>query len=175
MNKGLVHIYCGDGKGKTTAAMGLSIRAAGRDLKVLIVQFLKSQKTGELDSLKKIENIKVLRGDENCTFTFKMTDDQKVGALKAHMKILNEAIEDCRSGKVNLLVLDEIMAAYNHDLVDKEILINFIKNKPINLEIVMTGRNPKEELLNLADYISEIKKVKHPYDNGITARIGIEN
>lgn len=174
MQEGLIHIYCGDGKGKTTAAIGLALRAAGCNFRVVIVQFLKSAQTGELNILSQIPNIKVLRGNENCTFTFKMNEDQRKNCLLSHTAILNQAIELCNSGQVDMLILDEVIAAYNSELIDKEKLLCFLKNKPNSIEIIMTGRNPADELLEICNYISEIKKIKHPYDMGITARRGIE-
>lgn len=170
----MIHLYCGDGKGKTTAAIGLSIRAAGRGLKVLFLQFLKSMQTGELHVLSGVEGITILRGDENCTFTFKMDEEKRRKCFASHMEIFQQAMEACENGIVDLLVLDEAVGAYQHDLIEKEKLINFLLNKPLGLEVVMTGRNPAEELMALSDYITEMKKIKHPFDKGISARIGIE-
>lgn len=174
MDNGLIHIYCGDGKGKTTASIGLAVRAAGRGFRVLIVQFLKSTPTGEINILASIPQIKILRGDDSCTFTINMNEEKRAKCLLSHTEILNKAIALSMEGSVDLLVLDEIMAAYNNSLVDKAALLGFLRNKPSTLEVVMTGRNPASELIELSDYVSEIKKIKHPYDKGINARIGIE-
>jgi cob(I)alamin adenosyltransferase len=174
MERGLVHIYCGDGKGKTTAALGLAVRCAGRGFKVLIVQFLKNQDTGELHALEKIPEITILRGKAGYSFLMNMNNEQKRGCRETHDQNLQQAIALCSSGQVDLLILDEIMAAYNYDMVERNLLLDFLKNKPVNLEVVLTGRDPRSELTELADYVSEIKKVKHPYDRGIQARIGIE-
>ncbi|NDL68346.1 cob(I)yrinic acid a,c-diamide adenosyltransferase [Anaerotalea alkaliphila] len=174
MDRGLIHIYCGDGKGKTTASIGLAVRAAGRDLKVVFAQFLKSAPTGELKILAAIPQVTHLRGDENCTFSFGMDAEQRSKCYASHAAVLNQSIALCEKGLVDVLVLDEIIGAYNSGLVDKERLLYFIKNKPESVEVVLTGRNPCRELIALGDYVSEIKNVKHPYDAGIPARTGIE-
>ena len=174
MEKGLIHIYCGDGKGKTTASLGLAVRAAGRGFKVLILQFLKSQDTGEIPTLEKIPEITVLRSNKVFGFTFQMTDQEKEECRAVHDELLEQGIRMAQSGQTDLLILDEIISTCNYNLVNGDNLINFLKNKPATMEVVLTGRNPSEELLEIADYVSEIKKVKHPYDRGIKARIGIE-
>ncbi len=174
METGLIHIYCGDGKGKTTASLGLAIRSVGRGFKVLIIQFLKSQDTGEILTLEKIPGINLLRTRKGFGFYFQMTDQEKEECRILHDEILREGITMANSGQVDLLILDEIISAYNYNLVDCKELLNFLKSKPESLEVVLTGREPSEELMELADYVSQIKKVKHPYDKGIKARIGIE-
>lgn len=173
-NLGLIHIICGDGKGKTTAAIGLSVRAAGRNHKVLIARFLKSNDSGELNTLEKIEQITVLPVTKFFGFTWQMNEEQKLEAKEYYNDTLKEAISLASKGEYDLLILDEILSVYNYDFVEHSVLIDFLKNKPKELEVVMTGRNPQEELCELADYISEVKKVKHPYEQGVPARIGIE-
>lgn len=174
MKQGLVHIYCGDGKGKTTAALGLAMRAAGRGFKVLLVQFMKSQDTGELKTLKKIPEVTVLRSKEKIGFSFTMTDEQKKRCKQIHDDVWQRGLEICETEQIDLLVLDEIISAYNTGLVDQAGILSFLRAKPDHLEIVLTGRDPADELLEIADYVSEIKKIKHPFDKGIQARIGIE-
>ncbi|MFA6808284.1 MAG: cob(I)yrinic acid a,c-diamide adenosyltransferase [Eubacteriales bacterium] len=174
MEKGLIHIYCGDGKGKTTAAMGLAMRSSGRGFKVLIVQFLKSQDTGELHSLEKLPEIMILRGNRKHGFTFNMSEEEKELCRVEYDKTLNKGIEICKTESIDLLVLDEVIGAYNLGFINRDCLLDFLKNKPEKLEVVLTGRNPDESLLGLADYVSEIRKVKHPFDRGIKARNGIE-
>ena len=174
MEKGLVHIYYGNGKGKTTAAIGLAIRAAGNDMSVVFAQFLKSAQTGEINAFSMLPQINVLRGDESCTFTFTMDAEMRKKCLSAHNAVFGRAVELCHNNQVDLLVLDEIIDAYSHDLINKEQLVDFIKNKPESVEVVLTGRNPACELVELADYVSEIRKIRHPFDKGVRARIGIE-
>ncbi|NLI92684.1 MAG: cob(I)yrinic acid a,c-diamide adenosyltransferase [Peptococcaceae bacterium] len=174
MYQGLIHIYCGDGKGKTTASLGLAVRCAGRGFKVLIIQFLKNQDTGELHSLERIPEITILRSKGNYGFLNKMTEEQKKQCRIEHDNNLAQGIALGNAGQIDLLILDEVIAAFNHDMVDRHLLLDFLKNKPLKLEIVLNGREPDHELTELADYVSEIKKIKHPYDKGIQSRIGIE-
>ena len=162
--KGLIHIYCGDGKGKTTAATGLAVRAAGCGMKVLLVQFLKGQETGELRALAHIPGITVLRGKASEKFTFQMDERE----------LQQTYDEQARAGACDLLVLDEVMGALSCQLIDEDLLRSLVEQKPERLELVMTGRNPPDWLIDAADYVSEIKKVKHPYDRGVSARRGIE-
>ena len=169
---GLVHLYCGDGKGKTTAAMGLAMRAAGRGLRVLIVQFLKSTPTGELEILKLLPQVKVLRSSEQLGFTFRMNEEQKHRAAVIQQQLFAGAKEQMQD--TDLLILDEVMAAINAGMLQTEQVAGLLRERPAGLEVVLTGRNPPPELIELADYISEIKKVKHPFDKGIAARDGIE-
>lgn len=171
---GLIHIYCGDGKGKTTAALGLAVRCSGHGNNILFVQFLKSRPTGELKALTLIPNIEVMRGKENNKFTFQMTAEEKQEVLQKHMELFAVVKDKCQKEKIDLLVLDEIIGACNTGVFDLDELVDFLKNKPAELEVVMTGRNPKETLTELADYVSEICKRKHPFEKGIPARTGVE-
>lgn len=171
---GLIHIYTGDGKGKTTASLGLAVRCAGHGNRVLIVQFLKSRPTGELKSLALIPGIELLRGKETKKFTFQMTPEEKREVLREHTALFAQVQKKVRAEKPDLLILDEIIGACNTGVFDKELLLDFLRHKPAELEVVLTGRNPAPELTELADYVSEICKRKHPFDKGIPARTGIE-
>lgn len=185
--KGLIHIYEGEGKGKTTAAVGLAVRFAGTGGKVLFAQFLKKNNSGELKSLQEIREVELMLCSRHFGFTFQMTSEEKQEAAayyKGYLHDVLEAAQNMAAGEPNpegqrksqgiLLVLDEILAACHHHMVDCRELLNFLKEKPKNLEIVMTGRNPAPELSALADYITVMQKKKHPYDAGISARQGIE-
>lgn len=172
--KALIHIYCGDGKGKTTCAVGLTVRAAGTGMRVLFVQFLKSTPTGELNSFGLLPNITVLRGKAGTGFTFQMDERALQETYDIHTKNLLTALEAARAGECDMLVLDEIMGALSAGLIDEDLLRSLIDRKPESMELVMTGRNPPAWLLEKADYVSEICKKKHPYDAGIPARKGIE-
>lgn len=175
MSKGLVHIYHGDGKGKTTCSIGLSIRALGAGYKVVFVQFLKGGDTSELHILKTFDNMNIFRCEKDYKFTW-LLNEEELGELKTdHTELVKDVIECCKGEEEPVLVVfDELCATYDQNLVDRELIYNFIKNKPDNMEIVMTGRNPMQELKDLADYISEVKKEKHPMDEGVSARKGIE-
>lgn len=171
---GLIHIYCGDGKGKTTAAVGLAVRCAGRGNKVLLVQFLKSLDSGELYSLAKLPDIEVMRGKESKKFTFQMNEEEKHALLIEHNKMFEQVLAKIKNGGYSLLILDEVIGALNAKVFEMPKLIEFLRHKPENLEVVLTGRNPAPELVEIADYVSEMRKVKHPMDKGIMAREGIE-
>lgn len=171
---GLIHIYCGDGKGKTTAAVGLAVRCAGRGNKVLLVQFLKSRDSGELYSLAKLPDIEVMRGKESKKFTFQMNEEEKHALLIEHNKMFEQVLAKIKNGGYSLLILDEVIGALNAKVFEMPKLIEFLRHKPENVEVVLTGRNPAPELVEIADYVSEMRKVKHPMDKGIMAREGIE-
>ena len=173
--KGLVHIYTGDGKGKTTASIGLGIRACGRGFKVLMVQFLKGAKTGEMDTLRKLApDFMMHRGKGIKKFIWQMTEEEVEEFKKGQQGVFNYAVEAADSGKWDLLILDEILGAVSSNIIDLKVVVNLVKSKPDKLEIVLTGRNAPQELIDLADYVSEIQAVKHPMDKGVPARKGIE-
>jgi len=175
MELGLIHIYCGDGKGKTTAAMGLGMRAAGRDKNVLLTQFLKDNETGELNSIEKLgANFEVFKGIPVKKFLKFMSPEEQMATRKEHEERFGKVTKKAIDENIDLLILDEIIAATNLELVPLNKVITFLENKPEGLEVVLTGRNPNEKLIELADYVSEIKAVKHPYEKGIKSRIGIE-
>lgn len=171
---GLIHMYCGDGKGKTTAAIGLAVRAAGSGMKVLIVRFLKNNNSSELEILNTLENIDILPIEKEFGFYKNMTEEMKSAAHEMYTNLLNSAIDKVSLGDYQMLVLDEIAAAYHYDFIDVKSFLNFLETKPTELEIVMTGRDPSIKLVELADYVSNIENIRHPYDKGISARTGIE-
>lgn len=174
MNTGLLHIYCGDGKGKTTAATGLAVRAAGSGFKVLFGRFLKNEASGELKVLDKIQDIEVLHLPKSFGFYNTLSEAEKKEAADMYEKLWETLCKEALTGKYQMLVIDEFMAAWNYGLIDKERALGFLKGRPSFLEVVLTGRNPAPELVELADYVSEIKKIKHPFDRDILARRGIE-
>lgn len=174
MDNGLVHIYCGDGKGKTTCATGLAVRCAGNGGRVLWFQFLKTDMSSERKSLENLDNIDMLSGYPEMKFTFKMSQEEKEAAADFFDSRFEEIVALTKNDKYDMLILDEVLDAVALNMLSENKLINFLENKPKGLEIVLTGRDPSEKLCSLADYISEIKKIKHPYDKGINARKGIE-
>ena len=169
MAKGLIHIYTGDGKGKTTSAIGVAVRSAGHGNKVCIYQFLKGMPTGEIDSLVKL-GIKIVRVNSSDKFYPYMTDEEKLLTCRE----ISDTLETVFSNNFDLIIMDEIICAVDLGIVNIKTLIDIIKSKPQDTELIMTGRNMPDELLKYADYVSEIKSVKHPYDNGINARCGID-
>lgn len=173
MKNGLIHLYIGDGKGKTTASIGLSVRAAGRDKTVVFAQFLKTEATGELASLEKL-GIRVIRSAVKLGFTHRMDDAARTRCGEEQRRILALVLEVLSAIPVDLLVLDEVLDAVNTGMLAEGAFRSLVENKAPELELVLTGRHPPQWLIDRADYVSEIKKIKHPFDRGIQARIGIE-
>ena len=168
------HIYYGDGKGKTTAAIGLAVRAAGSKMKVLFVQFLKTEFSGERHILSHTENVTLTFCPLELKFTFDMDDKEKAQAAKIFKGIFDNAVTTALTEKYDMVVLDEVFEAINAHMLSESEVYEFITNAPSSMEIVMTGHNPPQKFMDCADYITEFKKIKHPYDRGITGRIGIE-
>lgn len=168
----MIHIYCGDGKGKTTAAVGLAVRMAGFGGKVLLGQFFKDGSSSEMAALRQIPNI-TLRHCVTIPGRFvRLSPEQRQQVSRDYTAYLRELLDS--AGSFDLLVLDEVISACNHGTVPEEMLLAFLDSLPEDREVVLTGRNPSEALVNRADYVSEVRKVKHPFDRGITAREGIE-
>ena len=178
---GLVHIYCGEGQGKTTAAAGLALRMAGNGKKVILVRFLKHEDSGEVRALRGIPGVEVLPCTKCFGFTWQMTVEEKKQAEEFCSRQLREAwdraVGACRPMETDadvLLVLDEAAAALEHGLLELSEVLNAVDHRPANLEMVFTGRRPPKELLERADYVTEMKALRHPYTQGIRARRGIE-
>ena len=172
---GLVIVYTGNGKGKTTAALGLAMRAVGYDHKVCMLQFIKgSWHYGEMDSSKKLEpNFELIAIGKG--FVGILDDNSP---REEHEKYAAEALRICRekinSGNYNVVILDEVNYAINLGLIDVQEIIKLIKEKPSNLDLVLTGRDAKEEIIELADLVTEMKEIKHPFKSGIKAKKGID-
>ncbi len=171
---GLIHIYEGNGKGKTTAGVGLAVRCAGRGRKVVYSQFLKDGSSGEIGVLKNIPGIIVMTGGKNFGFTFRMNEEQKKEAAAFYRKLFLDIVNTAVEKKAGLLVMDEVLDACNSGMLDTRELVDFLKNRPKDMEVVLTGRNPAPELVEMADYVTQMTKKKHPFDRGIGAREGIE-
>ena len=171
---GLVHIYCGEGQGKTTCSVGLTVRACGYGLHVLFMQFLKSGDSSELKILKSLPGIDVLGTKPIKKFSFQMTEEEKEETRQINAEQFADMVKMLENDHYDMLVLDEVLGSIEAGLLDDQLIVNFLKNRPEQLEVVMTGRYPTAELEELADYVSRIDKVKHPYDKGIPARAGIE-
>jgi len=173
--KGLVIVYTGNGKGKTTAALGMALRAIGYEHKVCMLQFIKgSWHYGEMDSSKKLEpNFELIAVGKG--FVGILDDNSP---REEHEKYAAEAVRICRekinSGKYNVVILDEVNYAINLGLIDVQEIIKIIKEKPSNLDLVLTGRDVKDEIVELADLVTEMKEIKHPFKSGIKAKKGID-
>lgn len=176
MKKGLIHVYYGDGKGKTTCAFGLALRALGHGFKVLAVQFCKDGSSGELKALQKsglsftlldgFEPSGSFKAEQKCTCEAKTAYENEISSAFAHMSDI------CKD--YDMLILDELTWGIYYNAVTCEAVVDFLKNKPAHLEVIITGRYPPDEILALADYATEMKLIRHPFDSGIAARCGIE-
>jgi len=176
MKKGLIHIYTGEGKGKTTAAIGLAVRAAGHGKGVLFVQFFKEDDapSGEKEIFRNyLTRIELIRSNvKHPMFTGDKTDE---AAVRRSIADTFSAVEErVAKGGIELLVLDEINGALEGGWITFDVVEEFLKNRPEGLEVVLTGRGAPVELVQMADYVTELLKIKHPYDNGVKARRGIE-
>ncbi len=173
--KGLVIVYTGDGKGKTTAALGLCIRAVGYDEKICIIQFIKgSWRYGELDGIKKLApNVELHQKGLGCVGILRDRRDRS-----EHIKAAGEALafaeEKIQSGKYDIVILDEINVAVDLGLIKIEDVLELIENKPELLDLVLTGRNAKQEIIDRADLVTEMREIKHPFQKGMKAQKGID-
>lgn len=175
LSKGYVQIYTGNGKGKTSAAIGLAVRAAGYGLIVCMVQFLKGGASGEIESVKRLQpNFKIYRFEKERGFFWTLSDEEKIELKKEIQQGYDFCAELLLNSKCDILVMDEIMGAVSNKLISEEQVVNLIKNKPDNIELILTGRNVPESILGLADLVTEMKDIKHYFDKGVPAREGIE-
>lgn len=171
---GLVHIYCGDGKGKTTASVGAAVRAAGSGKKVVIKRFLKNDQSGEVEVLKKIPEITLLPCTRQFGFSWKMSPQEREEAKTYYNEELEKAWKMALDQDSDMLILDEAVGACSLGFINEERLLALISSKPEKLEVILTGRNPSKALLASADYVTEMVMRAHPYTRGIPARKGIE-
>jgi cob(I)alamin adenosyltransferase len=169
--RGLLVVYTGKGKGKTTAALGIVFRALGRDLKVAVVQFIKGKwKTGERTFAEKIPELTFLVMGRGFTWESDDISRDKEAARAAWQK----AAEIIAAGEHSIVVLDELTYVINYDFVSLEEILAVLGNRPPNVHVVITGRNAPDELLAVADLVTEMKSLKHPFEKGIPAKPGID-
>ena len=175
MSRGLTIVYTGKGKGKTTAALGIVLRAVGHKKKVCMIQFIKgSWHYGEMNSSKRLEPefemIAVGKGFVG------IIDD--TSPKEDHIRIAKEAIrlsnEKIQSGKYDIIILDEINYAINLDLVTVNDVLDIINTKPDNVDLILTGNHAREEIIARADLVTEMKEIKHPFQHSIKAKRGID-
>ena len=172
LEKGLVQVYTGNGKGKTTAAFGLALRAIGRGLKVYIIQFIKGGfDYGELYIVDKLPNLTLKAFGRGKFVTEKPPGKADVELAEEAFALAEEVV---KSGEYDIVILDEINVALNLKLIQIEKVLELIKNKPKHVELVLTGRYAPNEIIEAADLVTEMKEVKHPFNKGFQARKGIE-
>jgi cob(I)alamin adenosyltransferase len=169
--RGLLIVYTGDGEGKTTAALGLALRAVGSGLRVSILQFVKQQETGEHRALARLEGpVEILRLGEGFVFRAPPTEGQLAAARRA----LALARERLTGGRRDLVVLDEIFPALAAHLVSEQEILDLARARPANVHLVMTGRDAPASIVDLADLVTEMRCVRHPHDRDVEAQPGIE-
>ncbi|MBD3344977.1 MAG: cob(I)yrinic acid a,c-diamide adenosyltransferase [Chitinivibrionales bacterium] len=169
--KGYIHLYTGNGKGKTTAALGLALRAAGAGLKVYIAQFAKQGNYSELNSLKKLNDTITIEQFGNGDFIVEKASPREKAIAQHGFSKVESVINE---GACDMVILDEICIALHFELIDTQQLIQVLKNRPSPIEIVLTGRNAPPEIIEIADLVTEMKEIKHYYSRGVQSRKGIE-
>ncbi len=177
LEKGLVQIYTGRGKGKTTAALGLAIRAAGWSNRVLFYQFLKppSLHLGERVAIEKLDNIELGMLEHAWDLKNSLQDEQTMSEMRQAVgEAMKKLTAAAAEGRYDVMILDEVVYCYSRNLASLEDIKNLIDSRDEHVEIVLTGRGADEELIALADLVTEMKPIKHPYEKGIKARKGIE-
>jgi cob(I)alamin adenosyltransferase len=169
---GLIQIYTGDGKGKTTAALGQALRAWGHGWRVLVIQFMKGRRdSGEVFAASKLEVFDIVQYGRGSPVNKEKPSPEDISSAKAG---LERAREEFNSAKYDLVVLDELNSAIDYQLLAVKEVLDVLAQKPSQMEVIITGRGAPPELLALADLVSEVKEIKHPFDRGIGARKGIE-
>lgn len=175
MGKAKIHVYCGDGKGKTTAAMGLSVRSIGHGWNVVLSQFLKGSNSGELKVLRTLPGYHIVEAPcATIKFVFQMNEEEKKVCRAQVQQHFRDTVAAVKETGAKLLVMDEVLDAVSLGMLDDAELAEFLKNRPEDLEVVMTGRAPTPCVEPLCDYITRMTKIRHPFDEGLNARIGVE-
>jgi len=170
MRKGYIQVYTGNGKGKTTAAVGLAVRAAGAGLRVFFAQFVKKRRCSEHKALARFSDLITVR--QYGTGFVRGRPSRK--AMSSAEEGLEDARENLTSGQYDVVILDEINVAVERGLIDLEDVISLMESKPPGVELVLTGRYAHRSIIRRADLVTEMKKVKHYMDRGVKARTGIE-
>ena len=171
LEKGDIHVYTGPGKGKTTAALGLGLRAAGAGFKVHMIQFMKGRRYSELDALEKLPNFTVSQHGRDQFVSKENPEQIDIDLAQEGFKHAKDII---RNGKYDMVILDELNVAVDYNLISLEDVIKLMKDKPEKLELVLTGRYAHPEISMLADVVTEMLEIKHPYQQGVIARKGID-
>jgi len=171
LEKGYIHIYTGPGKGKTTAALGLGLRAAGAGFKVHMIQFMKGRRYSEIDAIENLPNFTISQHGRD-EFVSKNKPEQI--DIDLAQEGLTQAKDIVKNAKYDMIILDEINVAIDYELIPLNDVMKLIEEKPEKLELVLTGRDVHPELVKIADVVTEMLEIKHPYQQGVTARKGID-
>ena len=172
---GLIQVYTGKGKGKTTAAIGLALRALGHGMRVCIVQFLKKEGgSGEIEAIRKFRGIKILHAGGVLPMRRAPNEKERKQLRQSLVEALSECGNIIHSGKYDVVILDEINFAMSSRLINPDTVIELMKIKPRSVELVLTGRGAPRKVLQRADLVTQMKEVKHPFNRGVKARKGIE-
>ena len=175
LEKGLIQVYTGDGKGKTTAALGQGLRSCGRGLKVFMVQFLKGADSGELHSIEKLHPLfQIFRFERERGFFWTLNEQEKKELKEDIDKGIAFIKKVIQENECDILIIDELLGVLGNKLVTIEEVIEFLKSRPESMEIIMTGRNVPPEIAEIADLITEMKEIKHYFRKGVPSRVGIE-
>jgi cob(I)alamin adenosyltransferase len=173
LEKGYIQLYTGDGKGKTTAALGLALRASGAGLKSIIIQFMKGQHYSELESIAKLKSHITIEQYGSSRFCF-INDENFEEHYSLAKNAMKRAHEVIISNIFDIIILDEIVTSLYFKIITMDEIIKLIEQKPENKELVLTGRGAPQHLISLCDLVTEMTEVKHYYTNGVSARTGIE-
>ena len=171
MEKGYIHVYTGPGKGKTTAALGLGLRAAGAGFKVYMIQFMKGRRYSELDAIENLSNFTVVQHGRD-EFVNKDSPEQiDIDLAKEGFKAAKDVV---KNGKYDMVILDEINVAIDYNLINLNEVIKLVEDKPEKLELILTGRYAHPEIVKIADLVTEMLEIKHPYQQGVLALKGVD-
>jgi cob(I)alamin adenosyltransferase len=172
LEKGYIHVYTGPGKGKTTAALGLGLRAVGAGLKVYMIQFMKGRRYSEIDALEHLDNFTIVQYGRDEFISKEKPEQVDIDLAKQGF---NHAQEIIKKGAYDVVILDEINVALDYNLIALQDVIQLLEKKPDHLELVLTGRYAPAELVKMADLVTEILEIKHPFQEGVLARKGIDH
>ena len=169
--RGYIHLYTGNGKGKTTAALGLAMRASGAGKSIFIAQFVKGKPYSEHEAIKHLPEITIMQFGLDC-FIINNPTEKDIKAAQTGFNYVKKISEE---NKHDIIILDEITIALHYKLIDINDVLQFLKNKYSQTEIILTGRFAPDKLIDAADLVTEMKEIKHYYNNGVEARKGIES
>ena len=171
MKKGYIHVYTGDGKGKTTASLGLGMRSAGAGSKVHMIQFMKGRRYSEIDTIEKIPNFTISQHGRDEFVNKENPEQVDIDLAQEGFSYAKKLVKE---NKHDMLILDEINVAVDFKLIKIEDVLDLIENKAESFELVLTGRYAHPDIVKIADYVSEVLEIKHPYQKGVEARKGVD-